>query len=187
MRTPVPVVLENSFVRLEPLADEHLLDLLEAASDDRIWTWLPTLKPTTEAEIRAQRSQHPGMPWAVVVDGRAAGSTSYLDVDLTVDGLEIGYTWYRPDLWATNINPACKRLLLGHAFDDLGAQRVTLKTDGRNERSQAAIRKLGASYDGTLRHNRRRPDGTVRDTAVFSLLAAEWPAARERLERRLSS
>jgi RimJ/RimL family protein N-acetyltransferase len=187
VRTPVAVVLENSYVRLEPLAEQHVTDLLGAAVDDRIWTWLPTTQPTTEAEIRALRTGHPGMPWAVVVDGRAAGSTSYLDVDLTVDGLEIGYTWYRPDLWATKVNPACKLLLLAHAFDDLGAQRVTLKTDGLNTRSQAAIRKLGASYDGTLRHNRRRPDGTVRDTAFFSLLVAEWPAARERLEQRLSS
>jgi RimJ/RimL family protein N-acetyltransferase len=131
------------------------------------------------------RQTHVGLPWAVVVAGTAVGSTSYLDVDLTVGGLEIGWTWYRRDLWAGDVNPTCKLLLLGHAFDDLGAERVTFKTDALNARSQAAIRRLGCAYDGTLRHHRLRADGSVRDTAYFSLLAAEWPAARDRLEARL--
>ena len=125
------------------------------------------------------------LPFAVIVDGRAQGSTSYGDIDLSVGGLEIGWTWYTPALWATNINPACKLLLLTHAFDDLGAQRVFLKTDHMNTRSQAAIRKLGASYDGTLRHHRLRSDGSVRDSAYFSILATEWPTVQEGLRARL--
>lgn len=186
MREPRPVVLEHGRVRLEPLKPQHDEGLLKAAQDDAIWTWLTVHRPTTLDDVRRIRETHPGMAWAVVVDGEPAGSTSYLDVDLEVGGLEIGWTWYRQDLWAGDVNPACKLLLLGHAFDELGAARVTLKTDGLNTRSQAAIRKLGCAYDGTLRHHRRRPDGSVRDTAYFSMLADEWPAARVRLLERLS-
>lgn len=185
MRSAEPVVLSLGRVRLEPWEPRHDADLLTAAQDDDVWHWLPVRRPATVEDFDAIRERHPGMPWAVVVDGRAAGSTSYLDVDLDVGGLEIGWTWYRRDLWATEVNPTCKLLLLGHAFDDLGAGRVTLKTDALNTRSQAAIRKLGCQYDGTLRHARRRPDGTIRDTAVFSLLADEWPASRASLESRL--
>jgi RimJ/RimL family protein N-acetyltransferase len=126
------------------------------------------------------------LPFAVVHDGRAVGSTSYLDIDLEVGGLEIGWTWYTPAVWATPVNPECKLLLLGHAFDDLGAGRVLFKTDALNTRSQAAIRKLGAQYDGTLRHHRLRADGSVRDSAYFSILAEEWPAVRAGLERRVA-
>ena len=167
------------------MGPQHVPDLLAAAQDDAVWAWMPVQRPRELADIERILATHPGMPWAVVVDGRAAGSTSYLDVDLTVEGLEIGWTWYRRDLWATAVNPECKLLLLRHAFDELGAQRVTLKTDGRNARSQAAIRKLGAAYDGTLRHHRLRNDGSVRDTAFFSILASEWPQVRAGLEARV--
>ena len=186
MRTPEPTTLSGHGVLLEPVTEAHLPELFLAAQDDEVWRWLPAPRPRTEDELRRLVETHPGLPFAVVVDGRAQGSTSYLDVDLSVDGLEIGWTWYARSLWATTVNPACKLLLLAHAFDVLGAARVTLKTDGLNTRSQAAIRKLGARYDGTLRHARRRPDGTVRDTAYFSVLAAEWPQVRAGLEARLS-
>ena len=185
MRTPEPVVLEGHGVRLEPLSDAHVPDLLEAA-DDEVFRWLPAATPATEDDMRQILRTHPGLAFAVVVDGRAQGSTSYLDVDLAVAGLEIGWTWYARPLWATGVNPACKLLLLQHAFDELGAQRVTLKTDGRNLRSQSAIRRLGAAYDGTLRHHRLRSDGSVRDTAHFSILAAEWPDVRAGLQARLT-
>jgi RimJ/RimL family protein N-acetyltransferase len=182
VRQPEPVVLTRGRVRLEPLGPEHDVDLLAAAQDDEVWRWMPIRRPSEPATVREAQS---GMAWAVVVDGRAQGTTSYLDVDAELGGLEIGWTWYARALWATEVNPTCKLLLLGHAFDDLGADRVTLKTDGLNTRSQAAIRKLGCAHDGTLRHQRRRPDGTVRDAAFFSMLRAEWPAARARLEGRL--
>ena len=183
----VPVVLEGWGVRLEPLTDAHVPDLAQVADDDAVWRWLPVPRPTGEDDLRAMVATHPGVAFAVVVDGRAVGSTSYLDVEVPLGGLEVGWTWYGRAHWATRVNPACKRLLLGHAFDVLGAERVTLKTDRLNERSQAAIRRLGARYDGTLRHHRRRPDGTVRDTAFFSVLAAEWPAVRDGLEARLAA
>lgn len=172
-------------IRLEPLGPQHDADLLEAAQDDDVWRWMPIARPRDLAAIEHLRGAQLGPAWAVVVDGRASGTTSYLDVDPELGGLEIGWTWYAKALWATEVNPTCKLLLLENAFEVLGADRVTLKTDGVNLRSQAAIRKLGCQYDGTLRHQRRRPDGSVRDTAFFSMLAAEWPAARARLEARV--
>jgi RimJ/RimL family protein N-acetyltransferase len=95
------------------------------------------------------------------------------------------WTWYAPDVWATTINPECKFLLLQHAFETWGALRVQLKTDIKNTRSQAAIRKLGAQYEGTLRNHRLRPDGTVRDTVMFSIIDREWPDVKAGLLRRL--
>jgi RimJ/RimL family protein N-acetyltransferase len=184
VRPPEPVVLSRGRVRLEPLGPQHDADLLEAAQDDDVWRWLPAVRPQALEDVARMRQEHPGLAWAVVVDGAASGSTSYLDVDPVLGGLEIGWTWYRRQLWATEVNPTCKLLLLSYAFDDLGAGRVTLKTDHLNTRSQAAIRKLGCRYDGTLRHHKARPDGSVRDTAYFSMLAAEWPAAREVLATR---
>ena len=178
-------MLELGRVRLEPLGPQHDEELLAASQSDEVWRWINTPRPGTVEDLAAFRGSHPGIAWAVVVDGVAVGATSYLDVDLSVGGLEVGSTWYRRDLWATTVNPSCKLLLLGHAFEVLGAQRVTLKTDALNARSRAAITKLGCTYDGTLRHHRRRPDGSVRDTAYFSMLAAEWPPARARLEARV--
>ena len=188
MRAPAPVVLTGNVVRLEPLATAHASDLLAAAQDDEVWRWMPVHRPRTEDDLREMVLAHPGNPaWAVLHEGRAVGSTSFLDVDLSVGGLEVGWTWYARSVWKTAVNPDCKLLVLGHAFDDLGAQRVLLKTDAANARSRGAIEHLGAQYDGTLRHHRRRPDGTVRDTAYFSILAAEWPAVRDRLRSRLEA
>ena len=184
MLEPQPVTLTRGRVRLEPWTAAHDAALLAAASPE-VFRWLPRFAPTSAAEIASIRVEHPGLAWAVVVDGQAAGSTSYLDVDTALGGLEIGWTWYRQDLWSTDVNPTCKLLLLGHAFEDLGAGRVTLRTDVLNTRSQAAIKKLGCRYDGTLRHHRLRNDGSVRDTVFFSMLADEWPAAKEHLLARL--
>lgn len=186
MRSPEPVVLQRGRVVLEPWGPQHDAELVEAGADPEVWRWLPVRHPQSVEAMAAFRESHPGSPvWAVVVDGEAAGSTSYLDVDAELGGLEIGATWYRRDLWATDVNPTCKWLLLDHAFRVLGADRVTLKTDALNTRSQAAIRKLGCRYDGTLRHQRRRPDGTVRDAAFFSMLSAEWADAEKALLARL--
>jgi RimJ/RimL family protein N-acetyltransferase len=188
MRAPEPTTLDGRHVTLVPLQPDHAEDLFEAAQHDEIWTWLRATRPRVLADMSALIEQSLAdpdrQPFAVITGGRAVGSTSYLDIDLEVGGLEIGWTWYTPSVWATAVNPECKLLLLGHAFDDLGASRVFLKTDGLNTRSQAAIRKLGAQYDGTLRHHRLRADGSVRDSAYFSILAAEWPGVRAGLESR---
>jgi RimJ/RimL family protein N-acetyltransferase len=191
VRTPEPTSLRSRHVSLVPLSLDHVADLVRAAAYDEIWTWTgPARMDSTDAVtayVEDAVADPERLPFAVVVDGRAEGSTSYGDIDLAVGGIEIGWTWYAPALWGTAVNPACKLLLLAHAFDDLGAQRVFLKTDGLNTRSRAAIGKLGASYDGTLRHHRRRADGTVRDSAYFSILATEWAGVRDGLEARLVS
>ena len=190
MRLPEPVVLVGAQVRLEPLAVGHIPDLQVAGADPVLWRWLAVQPPVTLADmtvvVQAALDDPARTPWAVVVAGRAVGSTSYLDVDATVGGLEIGWTWYCRALWASTVNPGSKALLLAYAFEELGCRRVTLKTDALNTRSRGAISRLGASYDGTLRHHRLRADGSVRDTAYYSILAAEWPVVRAGLEARLS-
>jgi RimJ/RimL family protein N-acetyltransferase len=190
VRAPRSEVLIGTVVRLEPLSVEHVPDLTAAAAYDEIWTWTGPARMDDRDAVAAYVDDavaDPGrVPFAVVVDGRAVGSSSYLDIDLSVGGIEVGHTWYTPSVWQSAVNPECKLLLLGHAFEELGAGRVTLKTDGRNARSQAAIRKLGARYDGTLRHHRRRPDGSIRDTACFSVLATEWPGVRAGLLDRIA-
>jgi RimJ/RimL family protein N-acetyltransferase len=163
---------------------------VQAAQDPAVWRWLPSRPRTAEdvaALVEAARADQDRVAFAVLADGRAVGSTSYLDIEVELGGIEIGWTWYAPSVWRSAVTPECKLLLLGHAFDDLGAERVTLKTDALNTRSRSAITRLGASYDGTLRHHRRRPDGTVRDTAFFSILAAEWPGVRDGLVTRLAA
>jgi RimJ/RimL family protein N-acetyltransferase len=190
VRRPEPVVLEGHGVRLEPLTRAHVPDLLAVAQDDDVWRFLSLPQPRDAAAmtavVDAAAVDRTRVAWAVVVAARAVGSTSYLDVDLAVRGLEVGWTWYAREVWATHVNSACKRLLLGHAFDDLDAQRVTFKLDARNSRSFRAVERLGAQYDGTLRHHRLRADGTVRDSAYFSVLAAEWPDVRAGLDARLA-
>jgi RimJ/RimL family protein N-acetyltransferase len=111
--------------------------------------------------------------------------TSYLDVAVADARLEVGGTAYTPPVWASKVNPDAKLQLLSHAFDVLGAGRVQLKTDVRNARSQQAIARLGARYEGTLRRAMRRSDGTVRDTVLFSILAEEWPGVHDGLLARL--
>ena len=118
--------------------------------------------------------------------GTVVGTTSLGDWDLVNERTHIGWTAYGPRWWATVVNAECKLLLLGHAFDDCGFGRVKLQTDLRNDRSQAAIARLGATREGVLRRHMRRADGTFRDTVVFSILRDEWPDVRERLLARLT-
>lgn len=119
--------------------------------------------------------------------GAIVGTTSYLEVSVPDARLEIGATMYTRAVWATKVNPDAKRLLLEYAFDVLGAGRVQLKTDVRNVRSQQAIARLGARYEGTLRRYQRRADGSVRDTVLFSILAEEWEDVRFGLLQRLEA
>ncbi|HLK41938.1 MAG TPA: GNAT family protein, partial [Thermoleophilia bacterium] len=139
----------------------------------------------------AQTAAGTRIPFTVVdlASGRAVGSSSYLDMAPADDRLEIGHTWYGGPWQGSAINPACKQLLLGHAFDTLGAQRVMLKCDARNERSRRAIKALGAKFEGILRSYGRRAEdpARLRDAAVYSIVAAEWPAVNERLSERLAS
>lgn len=189
-----PVVLEGRGVRLEPLRPHHREALLEAAAFPEIWPWLSADLRAPDAMDRwiaeAQDAERRGTEFAFAVvlrdGGRAVGSTRYLDVAAAHRGVEIGWTWYTPAVWGSAVNPEAKLLLLRHAFESWGAVRVCLKTDGQNLRSQAAIARLGAVREGTLRQHRRRPDGSWRDTATFSVVAREWPGVRDGLLRRLA-
>lgn len=185
---PSPVVLDGESVRLEPLTLAHVPDLfLAGGGDDEVWRWLPRETPRTERELREIAAylihDRGHVPFAVVLKetGRAIGWTTYADTPGFDQSVEIGWTWYGRAVWRTAVNTECKVLLIDHAFDKLGYNRVLLKTDALNTRSQAAIRRIGGVHEGTLRRHRRRPDGTWRDTVYFGILDDEWPAHRERL------
>lgn len=184
--------LTGRIVRLEPLAEGHREGLRRAADDERIWRYTLTAAHGRSfdswfEEARARQAAGTQAPFAVCRLGHEdlIGGTSYLDLQLSHKRLEIGATWYVPTQWGTAVNPECKLLMLGHAFDVLGVNRVALVTDRLNERSQAAILKLGARREGVLRAHMIAQGGRVRDTVVFSILAAEWPGVREGLVRRV--
>lgn len=181
--------LANDHVTLQPLTEAHRPGLAAANTSPAIWTWqtfdIAAGFDTCFDLVLAEQAAGRWMPFAVVhPTGTVVGQTCYLDFRPEDRGIEIGATWYCPQMQGTAINPAAKLLLLDHAFA-AGMVRVQFKTDVRNRRSRAAIEKLGASHEGILRSQRRRPDGTWRDTAYYSILDHEWPRLRERLVRRL--
>ena len=188
-----PVTLTGKHIRLEPMRPAHALALLEAGRAAEIWEWMPS-RPLDPAVMEgwlqtAMQAEATGREYPFVVihvaTGRLVGSTRYLEVHENDRNVEIGWTWYAPDTWGGVVNPEAKYLLMRHAFEDWGAIRVALKTDIRNLHSQAAIKKLGAKYEGMLRNQRIRPDGSYRDTVIFSVIESEWPAVKARLEARL--
>ena len=189
-----PVTLERDGIRLEPLDPSHEAALVEAADDGQLWDLWYTTVPFPDAmaayiatALQGQREGHM-LPWAVreAGSGQIIGSTRYHDVVPAIDRVEIGYTWYRESRQRTAVNGTCKLLLLSHAFDTLGCKVVGLRTDNFNFRSQRAIEGLGAKKDGVLRHHAMRRDGSVRDSVLYSILAAEWPDVRRHLELRLA-
>ena len=195
MNKPEPVTLRNPHVRLEPLTPAHASALARVGLDPALWPWIPA--PITSAEemeayvARALDEQARGvsLPFAIVdVAGEhVIGTTRYAAIDVPNLRLEIGWTWVARDRQRTAINTSAKRLLLGHAFDALGANRVELKTDALNRQSRAAILRIGATQEGILRQHVRCASGRMRDTVYFSILASEWPDVRRRLDDRLAS
>ena len=190
-----PVTLAGRRARLEPLAEQHLASLVRHGADVEIWRWMPTLRDDPRESVRAWferamagTARGEVVAWAIVdvTSGEAVGGTTYLDIALADKRVEIGSTWHGRVFWRTAINTECKYLLLRHAFETLGCNRVQLKTDLRNERSQAAIARLGAVREGVLRLQMVMPDGWVRDTVMFSIIASEWPAVKTRLEKFLA-
>jgi N-acetyltransferase len=123
----------------------------------------------------------------LLADERLVGSTRFLNISPRDKRLEIGHIWYAPDVWGTAVNPDCKHLLIGHAVEGMGANRVEIKTDANNARSRAAIAKLGAVEEGILRHHMVVREGRLRDTVMFSVLAGEWPGVRDQLDARLAA
>jgi RimJ/RimL family protein N-acetyltransferase len=191
---PTPVVLYGEQVRLEPLDHHHAKDLLDAAQDDEIWRYMPVPRPRTETAMidlidKAWKAASTGdeIPFAIIgPTDRAVGSTRFLEIRRPDRALEIGWTWLATLVQQTAVNTECKLLLLRHCFEELGTLRVQFKTDGRNERSQKAIERLGAVKEGSLRHHRLMWDGVYRDTIYYSILASEWPAVKAGLEQRLA-
>jgi RimJ/RimL family protein N-acetyltransferase len=191
--SPQPVTLEGHGVRLEPLDRTHHDGLVLAAGDGRLWElWFTSVPAPEQAHAYisgALAGQEAGtmLPWVVreLKSGAIVGSTRYHDIVAAAHRVEIGYTWYARRVQRTHVNTACKVLLLGHAFETLKCKVVGLRTDNFNFASQRAIEALGAKKDGVIRHHWPRRDGTVRDTVMYSVLAAEWPDVKRHLETRL--
>ena len=183
-----PVTLSNDYVRVEPLSTTHAADLTAAAEGlEYAWyTVIPASMPDEIARRLAERDAGRMNPFAVVVDGRAVGMTTFCGIDQENRRVEIGYTWLSPAVQRTAVNTAAKLLLLSHAFEACEAIAVEFRTHWHNRPSRAAIERLGARQDGVLRNHRIGPDGTLRDTVVYSILPHEWPAVRRGLQERLS-
>jgi len=183
------IILEGARVRLEPAGPQHLEGLFRASCHDEIWTYSPSCIRTIEDMENTMNgwkrqkelgTRHP----FVIIDketGEIAGSTSYMKIELRHRKLEIGGTWLHPKAWRTRVNTECKFLLLRHAFEELKVMRVHFRTDARNERSNRALRRIGAKFEGTLRKDMILHDGRLRDTNVYSILDDEWPEVKAKL------
>ncbi|TDC43282.1 bifunctional pyridoxamine 5'-phosphate oxidase family protein/GNAT family N-acetyltransferase [Micromonospora sp. KC213] len=189
-----PASLRGAHVLLEPLDMTHADELFTATAEPEVFAHLGSPLPTGPADMRAivatalaagQRGER--VPWVqrCARTGAVVGTTSYYEIDPQRRSVAIGYTWLGRPWWRTGINTEAKLLLLGRAFEDLGAVRVVWHTDIRNRRSQAAIERLGATREGVLRMHKQRPDGSWRDTVQYAMTVDEWPAAQVRLRERL--
>jgi uncharacterized protein len=185
--------LRGEHVALEPLEPSHVDELFAALDTPEVWEYLATPRPASAAELAGSLASMRAEPdWVLWVQrcartGQVIGTTSYLGVDEPGCRLEIGSTLLAPAWWRTGVNTEAKLLLLGRAFDELGAVRVEWQTDERNTRSQRAVERLGATREGVLRSNRRRGDGAWRNSALYAMTADEWPAARDRMVARLKA
>jgi RimJ/RimL family protein N-acetyltransferase len=185
--------LAGEHVSLEPLQAGHADALVRAAAEGELWKlWYTTVPgPNTVADYisraLADRDAGTAMPFVVRNgSGEVVGSTRYFRMEREIPRLEIGFTWYALRAQRTPLNTQAKRLLLGHAFEAMGCAAVEFRTHSFNHASRAAIERLGAHYDGTLRRQMRMPDGHLRDTRVYSILDSEWPVVRTHLDARLA-
>ena len=190
-----PVLLEGLQVRLEPLARTHLEGLAAVGLDEELWRWIPTAVRTREEmavyiETALSEQEHgASLPFAIVekATGRTIGSTRYGNIDRTHHRMEIGWTWVAREWQRTAVNTEAKYLLLKHAFETLGCMRVELKADSLNERSRAAILRIGAREEGIFRNHMITASGRIRHSVYSSIIDSEWPAVRARLESKLNS
>jgi RimJ/RimL family protein N-acetyltransferase len=188
-----PVTLTGELVTLEPLGTEHHDALVAAASDGRLWEHWYTAVPSPDgmaADIESRLAMQAAgtmLPFVVrrLSDGVVVGESTYCNVEPEVPRVEVGYTWTAQSAQRTGVNAESKLLLLTHAFEELGCLAVEFRTHWHNHQSRTAIARLGAKQDGVLRNHRRMPDGSLRDTVVFSILDTEWPAVRSGLRYRL--
>ncbi len=193
MPWPDPVTLAGPHARLEPLSPTHHDALCGAARDGELWQLWYTAVPSPEgmaAEIQRRLGlQAAGsmLPFTVFdAQGTVVGMTTYMNIDKGNRRLEIGSTWTARKAQRTALNTQCKRLLLSHAFESLDAIAVEFRTHRLNQQSRRAIERLGAQLDGILRSHALAPNGSVRDTAVYSVIAPEWPAVRAHLDWQLA-
>ncbi len=187
--------MESEHLKISILEPSHIPQIFSAlGTDPEIYRWLPFPTPADEADLArvlngfiADTRSGLRIAYAVILKslGSAIGTTSFLDLNPAHNSLEIGSTFYARNYWRSYVNTECKLLMLSEAFENRKIERVTIKTDSMNERSRAAILRLGATYEGVLRHHMRRPDGTWRDSAYFSILSGEWPEVKEKLENKL--
>ncbi len=184
-----PIVLSGSHAVLEPMERAHAAGLREACADGELWTLWYTSVPRPEGvdayvdTALALRDEGKALPFVVRerASGAIVGSTRYMNIEAAHRRLEIGTTWYARRVQRTAINTECKALLLRHAFEVLQCIAIEFRTSWFNHASQRAIERLGAKRDGVLRNHMILPDGTLRDTVVYSILATEWPAVRRHL------
>ena len=185
-----PVILTGRYAMLEPLAREHEAAVKQAAADGELWQLWYTSVPATDKTSEwlgialDMRERQGAMPFVVrdASSGQIVGSTRYFNVDPVNRRLEIGHTWYAKRAQRTGINTECKLLLLTHAFEALRCIAVEFRTHWFNLRSREAILRLGAKQDGVLRNHLMLPDGSKRDTVVFSIIDGEWPAVKRNLQ-----
>jgi len=189
----LPLILEGRFVRLEPLTIDHVQALAQVGLDEDLWRWIPA-PVRTPADMKAyvetalkERDTGWALPFVQIekASGRIVGSTRYANIDRTHHRLEIGWTWVAPPWQRTVINTEAKYLLLRHAFESLGCIRVELKTDSLNERSRAAILRIGACQEGIFRNHMITSTGRIRHSVYFSIIDSEWPNVKARLNARL--
>ena len=188
--------MESVRLKLEILAEAHISEIFAAVgTDPELYRWLPFPAPQTLSDFRrvlqsfiADTQNGLRIAYAVILksNGLAIGITSFLDLNPSHNSLEIGSTLYGQEYLRTFVNSECKLLMLTEAFEIRGVERVALKTDSKNERSKVAILRLGASYEGVLRHHMKRPDGSWRDSVYFSILRSEWPFVKANLESKIS-
>jgi N-acetyltransferase len=188
-----PVTLSGTHATLVPLAAEYHDALCEASRDGDLSQLWYTAIPSPEGMAReierrlGLREQRAMLPFTVLnAAGRVVGMTTYMNIDNTHQRVEIGSTWYAKSVQRTPLNTQCKRLLLAHAFDALQCIAVEFRTHRFNRQSRQAIERLGAQLDGVLRSHQRSSSGALRDTAVYSVIAAEWPTVREHLDFQLT-
>ena len=188
---PVPddTVLSHGAIELRLASAADAGELFDALDDDAVWSHVRGRPADAEAmRVSLDAARGSGRwPWIVRHGRRVVGTTSYLEISAVDARIEIGFTLYALSAWGTDVNPTCKLLLMQWAFDEGHFGRVQLKTDIRNARSQAAIARLGAQFEGVLRRYQRRQDGSVRDTVVYSVTAEEWPGVRAGLLERLAN
>ncbi|HKG57968.1 MAG TPA: GNAT family N-acetyltransferase [Candidatus Limnocylindrales bacterium] len=183
------IVLEGRIVRLEPMSPRHLDDLAAVALEPALWRWT-LARPTDRAGLEAWMTAALGnadagteLPF-VTIDrgsGRGIGSSRYLNIVAEHRRLEIGWTWVAPAFQRSGANREAKLLMLGHAFETLGCNRVEFKTDSLNDKSRAALLGIGATFEGIFRNHMVMPDGRLRHSAYYSIVAEEWPSVKARL------